>query len=528
MTNDPASIAAALRTLAVYAVCCVLAIVLGVLMTNPLTYSSLGFVAVLCAIMCIPVLMRWHHPLMLFCWNAPIQAFFVKGDPKFCLVMITISLTISIAERALSQRRFIYVPQITWPLLCMIAVIAVTANMTGGIGLKAFGSDVYGGKKYVFLIAGILGYFAMVARRIPPERAQRYVSYFFLGGALAFVGDFAMIAPGFLHPLFWFLPPVYDYETFDVGTTRLIGTSWAAVAFINFLIARYSIRGIFISGKYWRPVVFFLSLALVFLGGFRSALIMVGMTVSLQFFLEGMHRTRLMPFFIIFALAGTAAVIPLAHKLPFTFQRTLTFLPEGMLHLSPDARMAAQDSTDWRLDMWQALLPQIPKHLLLGKGYAINSEDFATMGGDSAIHNTADASDQGLAVSGDYHSGPLSVTIPFGIWGDIVFLWFTFTSLRVMYLNFRYGDPALRPTNTFLFTTYVVGTFDFFFIAGGLSDAMLAFCGLLGMSIGLNNGVCRSPMRKPMRTIPFKRRMIEVALKPQPAFQRGAPDASPR
>src|SRR5580692_8162194 len=141
MTNDPASIASALRTLGVYAVCCVLAIVLGVSMTNPLTYSSLGFVAVLCAIMCIPILMRWHTPLMIFCWNAPLQAFFVKGNPRFCLVIITLSLAISIAERTLSQRRkFINVPEITGPLLFLIGIIAITAKLTGGIGLHAFGS----------------------------------------------------------------------------------------------------------------------------------------------------------------------------------------------------------------------------------------------------------------------------------------------------------------------------------------------------------------------------------------------------
>src|SRR5580658_2169255 len=102
MTNDPASIAAALRTFSIYAVCSVLAIVLGVLMTNPMTYSSLGFVAVVCAVMCLPILLRWHHPLMIFCWNAPFMAFFVKGDPKFSLVLVAISLAISICERALN------------------------------------------------------------------------------------------------------------------------------------------------------------------------------------------------------------------------------------------------------------------------------------------------------------------------------------------------------------------------------------------------------------------------------------------
>jgi hypothetical protein len=526
MTNDPASIVAALRTLAVYAVCCVLAIILGVLMTNPLTYTSLGFVAVLCAALFIPFLLRWHHPLMIFLWNAPIMAFFVKGDPKFCLVIITASLIISIAERTLNQRRFINVPGITLPLLCLIGVIAITAKLTGGIGLHAFGSDVSGGKKYIFLIVGILGYFAMTARRIPTEKAQKYVALFFLSGALSIVGDFASITPRFLQPIYWLIPPYSITDYVDVGTTRLVGTAWGAVALISALIARYGIRGIFLSGTVWRPLLFFICIGLTLLGGFRSALIMVGLTCTLQFFLEGMHRTRLMPFFVLLALAGFAASIPLASKLPFTFQRTLAFLPEGAIHLSTDARLAAQSSTQWRLDMWTALLPQIPKYLLLGKGYAISSGDLALIGNDSAFH-ASDAADQGLAVSGDYHSGPLSVILPFGIWGALVFLWFIYVSIRVVYRNFRYGNPALQTINTFIFTTYIVSVFSFLFLAGGLADGMLGFCGVLGLSISLNNGVCRAPVR-PQKNIVFKHRPELVRPQIRPAFQRRAAGAHPQ
>ncbi len=197
MNNDPASIAAALRNIAVYAVCVVLAIVIGVLMTNPLTYSSLGFVGFLCAVLFLPVLLRWHHPLMIFCWNTPIVLFFIKGSPKLVLGLITVSLAFSIMERALNQRRFINVPQIAWPLLCMIGVVGITAKLTGGIGLHAFGSDVYGGKKYVFLIVAILGYFALVARPIPPEKARLYVTLYSCAWRHRFYWRFLSDYPGF-------------------------------------------------------------------------------------------------------------------------------------------------------------------------------------------------------------------------------------------------------------------------------------------------------------------------------------------
>jgi hypothetical protein len=176
--------------------------------------------------------------------------------------------------------------------------------------------------------------------------------------------------------------------------------------------------------------------------------------------------------------------------------------------------------------MWQALLPQIPTYLLLGKGYAIHSEDFAAMGMDTAIHNSADAADQGLAISGDYHSGPLSVILPFGIWGVIAFLWFIYVSMRVVYRNFRYGDPKLRTANTFIFTTYTVAVFTFFFIAGALNSEMQQFTALLGLSVAINQGVCRVPVRS-VQNIPFKRKTVKVLSKPQPAFQRGTAGTSP-
>jgi hypothetical protein len=452
--------------------------------------------------------------------------FFIKGDPTLCLVMITISLAISLTERALNQRHFIKVPQITWPLCFLVAVVLITAKLTGGLGLRAFGSDVYGGKKYIFLVVAILGYFALTARTIPQEKARWYVGFFFLGGALSCIRDFYSIMPGFIQPLYWLIPPM-DFESgVEVGTTRLTGTAWGATGVIAYLMAVYGLRGIFLSGKLWRPAVFFISIFLIFFGGFRSALITVGATIILQFFLEGLHRTKLMPFVIAFTLACVVAAVPLASRLPFTFQRTLAFLPEGLIQLSPDARLAAEGSSQWRIDMWKGLLPTIPKYLLVGKGYAISVEDFAFMGNDTAFRS-ADAGQQSLALSGDYHNGPLSVIIPFGIWGAIGFLWFTGASLWVMYRNYRYSDPALATVNIFLFTTYVVTMLSFYFIVGGLANGTAAFTGLLGMSVAINRGVRkRPPPAKPVN-IPFKRRFANARLQQQPALMRRVPGGPP-
>ena len=114
--------------------------------------------------------------------------------------------------------------------------------------------------------------------------------------------------------------------------------------------------------------------------------------------------------------------------------------------------MSADVSTQWRVDMWKALLPQIPPHLLLGKGYAISVEDFQMMGNDTSFH-AVDASQEGLALAGDYHSGPLSVIIPFGIWGAMAFLWLLIAVAWAMYCNYRHGDESLRTINTYMWVS---------------------------------------------------------------------------
>jgi hypothetical protein len=492
MNNIPA----VLRLFIIYVVCTVLAITVGCLLTNPLTYSTFAIVGIIALTLVSPLLLRWHYPLLLFAWYTNITLFFIKGMPTVWLALVALSLGISIMHRALSKdMHFIRVPQITWPLICMIGVVVVTAELTGGFGLRTFGSEIYGGRKYIFLLVGILSYFALTAQRVPPNRIRLYVSLFFLGGLTLIISDFFSVVPSSLQFIFWIFPPsIYTTGEFRLGETRLGGFTGAGIAIFYCLMAIYGIRGVLLSRKVWRQFLFALAFVMIFLGGFRSAILEFGTIFTLVFFLEKLHRTKL---FWVFLFAGTlmsVALVPLASHLPFTFQRSLAFLP---LKLDPVARLSAQETLNWRIEMWKALLPQVPQHLLLGKGFAITREDYEMMGWNSPFQ-TIDASQQGLALSFDYHNGPLSVVLPFGIWGVIVFLWFMAASLRVVYCNFRYGDPSLQTINTLLWAILLF-QFGGFMFGGAFADGMMRFIGPLGLSIAFNGGVCR-----PFRTIPSK------------------------
>jgi hypothetical protein len=497
MNNNAPAI---LRALVVYAICVPLAIFVGYTLANPFDFSingvwSLGTLGILVAVLASPLLLRWHYPLLLFSWYSSVTFAFLPGAPSLWLFMVVVSLSLSILERILNNRtHFIRVPQITWPLLAMLGVVFLTAEMTGGVGLKALGSSVYGGKKYVFLVLSIFSYFALTSRPIPLNHARWFVTLFFLGRATAAIGDFYPIAPSWLTPLFYVFPPsAYDPNNpFQIGVTRLGGVGAAAIGIYFWMLAKYGVRGIFQSGKPWRPVLLLILFVLVFLGGFRSALFLFVSTFILKFFMEGLHRTPLLLVFGFIGLMGCVALVPLAHKLPYTFQRTLAFLP---LDLDADAKGSADDSWDWRVRMWTALFPQVPKHLLLGEGYAFSSEEYDEMMAGGVLGTATgnfDAAQNPLALAGDYHNGMLAVILPFGIWGVLVTFWFLGAALKVMYCNFKYGDPALHNVNGLLLALFSIEAASFASCVGGqsLAGEMSMFISYLGLSIALNNGVC--------------------------------------
>ncbi len=365
----------------------------------------------------------------------------------------------------------------------------MTAKLTGGIGLRSFGSEVSGGKHYVTLLFGILGYFALTAVRIPPKRVGLYISLFFLSGCVNVIGDLAPYVPSSLYFIFAFFPASgYDMEgkpgTIDFNA-RFAGVGFMGVSVFLFLLSRYGTRGIFLSGRPWRILLFGLFFVSIFFGGFRSLIILCGMTFFIQFFMEGMHRTKIMPVFIFAGLVAVTLLIPFANKLPYTFQRALAFLP---LNINQVARLDAEGSKEWRLEIWRDTYPKVPQYLLLGKGYAISKDDLAIASSQSFSYaSTADL----VSIAQNYHSGPLSVLMPFGAWGAIALLWFWFASLRALYLNYRCGNPTFQTINIFLFSYFLVKVVMFLFVFGGLEAGLPEFTVIIGLSVSINGGVCR-------------------------------------
>jgi len=480
-----------LRTLLIYAICLPVAIFLGYLLAsdNPLNYGTMWGIGMVLFFLALPLLLRWHHAFLIVSWNFGAVLFFLPGRPELWLAAAWISLTVSVIQYILNRRlKLISVPSLTKPLIFLGVVVLVTMKLTGGFGVAVMGSEVNGGKRYILMISAIAGYFALSAQRISPRHAVLLVMLFFLGSLTNALGEAAPLLPSGAYFLYLLFPVSGTaYESIMGGSSallRLSGVVPACAGICWAMLARYGIEELFSFRRPGRSLLFIAAAIIGTLGGFRSALIFLMLTSAMVFWLEGLFRSRMLPIALLAMILGGTFLVGFSNRLPLSMQRALSFLP---LNIDPIARGNAEASTEWRLHVWKNVLPEIPPHLILGKGLGFSAAEQTAAG----MEERAFGGTSGTEVVGDYHSGPLSVIIPFGIFGVIGFLWFLAVALRVLYLNYRNGYPEYKKLNTFLLAYFSAKTFFFFVIFGGFYSELSVFTGLIGLSVSLNGGVAR-------------------------------------
>jgi O-antigen ligase len=493
-----ASTFAVTRNHLIFGLCLPLAILLGYLLADARDPASQLIILTIMGVLSVPIFMRWYHPLLVASWFMAAQPA-IPGSPHLWVILSFVGLSYAVLGRSINpEHRFMSAPIITAPLLTLFGILLGTALLTGGVGLRIFGSTSVGGRGYFYLFAAIAGYFALSSKSIPRHLAPLYVTFFFLAGLTAVMGRLAYWIGPAAEFLLYIFPPDFSVDTLgfsqqaEFGTLRLSGFVLAALGMFSWLLARYGIAGVFDFGKPWRVLFFATAVGAGFFGGYRSYTIMMLLIFGILFYLERIWRTRLILVFGVVAVLGTSLLIGFVDRLPFTVQRSLSFLPIGV---SPDVKLSAQVSSEWRVEMWRNVLDQVPKHLLKGKGYNISPDDlymaqYSAMRGFSSTWETA-------AAAGDYHNGPLSVLIPFGIWGFAAFVWFIIAGSWYLYRNYRDGPDDLKRINAFLFAFFVGRATFFFLVFGALSNELFVFTGLLGMGVALNARKAGAPATEP-------------------------------
>ena len=491
MINNPTAI----RSLIVYAIVLPLAIILGFLLTDPLDKTTDITLVVVAFLLVLPLFLRWYHSWLIVVWNMGVTFIFMPGLLPAWMPVACIGFAVAIGHYILNrERHFLSAPSVSISLICLGVVVVVTAKMRGGLGFNALGDEAIGGKRYLSIWVAIIGYFVLISQPIAPAKRKLYTTLFLIGGWTAAVAEVGSHLGPLANVLNIFFPgtvaaanvapmaPIYQDNLEQFG-----GVATAATALIFTLAARYGIEGILDLKKTWRSILFFAAIVVSAFGGFRGIIVLIGLTLIVVFYFEGLLRSRLMPIAVLGAVFMAGIVICFSDHFPLPVQRCLAIFP---VKISNVARISAESSSNWRLEMWQALLPQIPHYLFLGKGLTFDANDLAmymNLGNQQAMGEVGG----GLALASDYHNGPLSLIIPFGIWGVIAFLWFLVASVKVLWANYKYGDPELHKTNTFLLSYFIAKMIFFIFIFGGFYGDLAFFAGMVGFAISLNGGVAK-------------------------------------
>ena len=496
MTNNPAIV----RSLLVYIICLPLAILLGFLVSDPLDKHNIMMFGVGALLLLLPLLLRWYHAWLIAIWNMTVTFIYMPGLLPGWMPMACIAFMIAMGHYILNrERKFLPSQSVSLSLVFLALVVLVTAKMRGGLGFNAFGDDSVGGKRYLFIWVAVLGYFALISQPIPPRKRKLYTTLFLLGSLTAALNNLSTMIGPLGNILFIFFPGISTTVSgpmAEENLERFGGIAASCVAVVLALLARYGLEGVLDLRKFWRPILFFSALTICAFGGFRSTVVMMGIILVLVFYFEGLLRSRFMPVAVIGVIALASVIICFSDQLPLPVQRCLAIFP---VKISPVARMSAEASSDWRIEMWKSLLPEIPRYLFLGKGLTFEANDMAmyfALGNEQVGGQVGG----GMNLAGDYHNGPLSVIIPFGIWGALGFLWFLVASIRVLWKNYKYGESDLHRINTLLMCYFWTKTIMFLFIFGGFYGELVVFAGIVGLSISLNSGVAAKSVPVPERS----------------------------
>ncbi len=494
------------KSLLIFVLCIPLAILLGIMLSDPLATNSMLLVGGSFALLLSPFLIKSHHAFVIIAANAYINVFFLPGQPQLWVLANALGFAMAILSRPLdrSRTKSLGSRSVTWSLLVMTFIVLMTAKANGSIGIRALGSSVYGGKRYVWLLMAIAGYFALTSQPIAKKMRNRLVGLFFLGGITSVVGNIAYtLGPSFyflflLFPVEWALQQAGADQS-GADLVRISGMGPAAAAVQTFLLVRYGMKGLLEIKKPWRFGLFIFSVVCSMFSGFRSTILLLLLILAYQFYYERLFRTRLFPIAVAVGLSAFAILALTAERLPLSLQRALTFLP---IRVDPAMRRNADATVQWRVEMWKLLVKEIPRYFWIGKGFAMDPTDMY-LAGEAAKRGHLE-SFEGAKIAGDYHSGPLSLIIPLGIFGVLAFVWFLIASFKVLRKNYLYGDPELQHINTFFISYFMAHLVFFIVFFGGFSSDFWSFTSLVGLSISLNNGVS-----KPRQFTPNEAELVE-------------------
>lgn len=408
----------------------------------------------------------------------------IPGLPQgFMLVdLATLMLVaVMIGQHTITKKRIV-----TWDLshrfvIGLLIVVGITM-LVRDTGIKYLGGNLWGGAAYIKLILYALLYLtcgqlplsetllrrsliALILFSLIPVLAQ--VVFYLSGGSVwqqyTFIKAYAHGMLGTLEAL----------ESGDLAA-RLYFQGFGFTLMLGALIFfPYRSRK-----RLLLLVSLALSLAIFALSGFRSTLISFMATVLLFTLLVSPGK-RVM----ILASLGIAgalvllALTPFIPNLPSGVQRAFSWVP--FYDIPHAITVDANVSVLWRFGIWDMAMAELPRYLLVGKGFAFDGQALQSymVMRDSQLY---------MFIAHNYHSGPLSLLLDLGAGGFVTATGFMLCVLGYGYRGYlgmrQYAPPFLFRAYCALYAYLVYAILAFYLIYGDARSTLMEiflFAGIL-------------------------------------------------
>jgi O-antigen ligase len=473
----------AIRALIIYALVLPAALIMGYFMATGGSGGN-AFIGLTVALLFFPLIVAYHYPMMIFSINAGMIVYFLPGSPGIGWVMAGVCLGIAIVQRTLRHKtEFLSSPSTTIPLVALIFVVIITAQVQGGFSAKSMGGETWGARRYLGIFGGAITYFAIISQHIPSHRAGFYVAMFLISALTTGMSNLIYMAGPSFYFLFNFfdLGGVYNQVNTEHNMNRLAGVAAAGMAVFYFLLLKFGLKGLFDFRRPWRAMFLIISIVMTALGGYRSFWILQILAILFHFIAEKLYKTWISFFLIGAAVCALIGISAFGRALPLSIQRSLTFLP---IEFDPIVMHDASGTADWRYQMWKTLWPDVPKYMWLGKGYSFSSTDFQLT--KMAVERGYYQAWEDALITGSYHHGFLTLWMSFGLWGTLAFMAFVGMGAKIMWWNFKNGPSELKMVNCFLLCTFLARLLTFSVVYGQFELDFVFFASYVGLAVAIN------------------------------------------
>jgi len=391
-----------IRGIAVFTLAASLAIWLGISIVTDQTETILQVAGVIMLLTCI-LLGRKIWLLLIFftALNVPLIRGF--GTTEFGQVLfIGFTFLIVLLRRQPFKLKFGELE--IWMLL--LAACVAQVYLRNPVGLNIFGAGSVGARPYFMFTLAFLSGILLANIVVSPLEIKWALRLSILGSIMGVaLTAFRMRLGGGT--------AAFEQGSLDdgKGASRSGTLTWLATN-VSRVVASYVSPLRACLHPLWAPVILF-TIAAAAASGYRNGIAMVGLiylvAIAYRSGFMGVMLSMLAGAFFI----GFLSLVNIAIPLPPNVQRALSPFPGTWEKRYVDA---ANESTEWRVDMWkEALFTEFwIKNKLLGDGLGLTRKEMEMMqsmmeGGQGldSMHSGMTAQQEAMMLTGGYHSGPV-------------------------------------------------------------------------------------------------------------------------